>query len=735
MTSWRRAFYLAAVLLVAAVALGLRMRAVRLLPIDYDEDDYLGAAQRYAQFVAAGDVQSLIDYEYNYEHPPLTKLVYGLAILRLPAAALLPERPSTDQPARALPQPHIRVSRTVSAALGALAALALAALNPLAGLFLAVNTWQIKYTSQIMLEPLPALMSTLAVLFYARFSYGRRRGVACNASTTWLVLSAIALGLTAASKYTYCVAGVAIAADWLWDALAPAEHEPRPRANSLRIGTRRGLSWPGWLLLWGLLAVAVFFAANPRLWSDPLGRLAQSLLYHGDYAQSAHVRQYNYPFWQPLVYLLGPVPWHPGVFVVAIDTLIAIFAGLGLGRLWRQHRVFALWLAIGLGFLLIWPTKWPQYILTITAPLSLAAGLGFQGAIWEPLMRVLGQRSAASKTPRTAEARRVTHPDTRRALPWLVPGIIALSLLALFPLIYQAAMALTDFSAISIRDGIRGGVWRAVWEGLTGQVAPVAIEAFGGATRSNEVHWAGPAVLIQLLGGAAPDLLAFNLLWAILSVILQAALGVAAALLLDRRGVRWRGFWRTIFILPWAIPEFVGALIWLRIFEPDYGWLALAQGTPADALRGQAALSPNTTLIQLLVAATWYGFPFIMLAATAALKLVPAEVYDAAAMDGAAGWRQFRWITWPLLLPLLAPAIVVRSIFAFNQFYLFYTLRVNPPTVTLATVAYYLFSPTGYFGGRFAVAAAVNIFTVLVLLGLILWLDRWSKAAEGVTYA
>ena len=115
--------------------------------------------------------------------------------------------------------------------------------------------------------------------------------------------------------------------------------------------------------------------------------------------------------------------------------------------------------------------------------------------------------------------------DTRQALPWLVPGLIALSVLAIFPLIYQAAMSLTDFNAISIRDGIRGGVWRAVWEGVTGQAEPVAVGIFESITRSKEVHWAGPEVLGQLLGGAAPDLLAFNLLWAALSVSLQAVLG------------------------------------------------------------------------------------------------------------------------------------------------------------------------------------------------------------------
>ena len=730
-TTWRQLVTILVVLLISAVALGLRLRATQLLPIDYDEDDYLGAAQRYAQFLAADDVQGLVDYAYNYEHPPLTKLLYGVAFLPLPPAPLLPEQPSTVPPAKSLPQPHFRIARTVSAVMGTLEVLALAVLQPLAGLLLAVHTWTIKYTSQVMLEPLPALTSLLTVLFYVKFRRSRNSGKT-RAATGWSILSAIALGLTASSKYTYCIVGLAIVADAVW--LALAARTPRDDAGAPNHHLRAVIFD---LLLWGLIALAIFFATNPRLWSDPFGRLAQSLRYHGEYAQSAHVRQYNFPFWQPLVYLLGPVPWHPGVFIVMLDTFITVLAGLGLGRLWREYRVCALWLAIGLGFLLIWPTKWPQYILTITAPLSLAAGLGMQGALWEPLLRSLQRRKAPDGPAlRTAGDQRIARRDSRRALPWLVPGIIALSLLALFPLIYQAAVALTDFNAISIRDGIQGGVWRAVWQGLTGQAQPVTVALFDSMTRTKGVHWAGPGVLGQLLGGAAPDLLAFNLLWAALSVSLQAVLGVAAALMLHRRGVRWRNFWQTIFILPWAIPEFIGALIWLRILEPGFGWLALAQAIPADALRTQSVAGPDATLVQLLVAATWYGFPLIMLAATASLKLTPDEVYDAGAIDGAVGWQRFRWITWPLMRPLLAPALFVRGIFAFNQFYLFYTMRVEPPTITLATASYYLFAPTGNFGGQFAVSAAINIFTVLVLLGLILWLARLTRGAatEEVTY-
>ena len=221
---------------------------VRLLPIDYDEDDYLGAAQRYAQYLAAGDVQGIVDYAYNYEHPPLTKLVYGLAILPLPAAPLLPEQSSTLPPATRLPQPHMRVARTVSAVLGALEVLALAFLNPLAGLFLAIHTWQIKYTSQIMLEPLPSLMSALAVLCYFK-----ARGVQAERkrrSLGWLILSGIALGLTAASKYTYCVAGLAVAVDFSLQIFRPKAVDsqrvsPRKSAvrylSSLGLDLRRGL--------------------------------------------------------------------------------------------------------------------------------------------------------------------------------------------------------------------------------------------------------------------------------------------------------------------------------------------------------------------------------------------------------------------------------------------------------------------------------------------------------------
>ncbi|MBI3738657.1 MAG: sugar ABC transporter permease, partial [Chloroflexi bacterium] len=132
----------------------------------------------------------------------------------------------------------------------------------------------------------------------------------------------------------------------------------------------------------------------------------------------------------------------------------------------------------------------------------------------------------------------------------------------------------------------------------------------------------------------------------------------------------------------------------------------------------------------------WYGFPFMMLASSAGLKMIPAEVFDAAAIDGANIWQTLRYVTWPLLLPLLIPAIIIRSIFAFNQFYLFQAFYFQDST--LATLSYNVFNPSngfGRYGGQFAISAVINIITVIILVGFVMLFNRWSKAGEGVSYA
>ena len=689
-----------AVLLAAAT----RLRAVDQLPIDYDEDDYLGAAQRYATALAAGSWQEVIDYSYNYEHPPLAKIAYALAILPLPESQPLPELPSTADPAKWLPYPHYLMARLESALFGVLEVLILALVNPLAGIFLAVHTWTIKYTSQIMLEALPALTSTLAVFFYSHS--GRRWNF-------WLALSGAALGLTAASKYLYCIAGLAIAADWLI-----FEYKNSRDSNS----NLKHAIFP--LIFWGCTGVAVFFMADPYLWHDPFTRLKASVLYHGGYAQSEHVNQYGFPFWQPLVWLLGSVPWHPGVFLFPVDVFITLLAALGLRPLWKKQPVYVLWLLGGLVFLLFWQTKWPQYILVLSLPLSLAAAEGCN-ALWAYIL------SRFRKPPRKMQPIfRAAPNQTRLALPWLIPGMVVLACITLFPLLFQLAMAATDFNSTSIIDGLRGGIWREAWLGITGRVNPADFQFFVQSS-SKTVHYTGFKFLTLLLGPAA-DYLTFEIIWMVLSLATQAILGVGVALILDQNGIRFRGLWRSLFILPWAVPEFVGALMWSQIFDPNYGWTsAIAnQAHMPELALGSWQQEPNTALVLLLLAGLWYGFPLLLLAGSAGLKAIPHEVYDAAMIDGAGRRQILRWVTLPMLMPLLTPALILRAIQAYNQFYLFYVMRPRDPLATLSLISYSLF-----YNGQFSASAAVNIITVILLLFMVFGFNTLSRTAGGSTHA
>ena len=167
-----RIFSILTICAVMVLAGFLRSRAIERLPIDYDEDDYLRAAQLIAAEIRDGHWAGLQETNYRAEHPPLAKIAYGLAISSLESASLIPDRPTSASPAPHLPEPHFQAARKTSVLFGTLEVLALAILNPLAGLFLGIHTFTIKYQSQIMLEGLPSLTSALAVICYLR---GKRK--------------------------------------------------------------------------------------------------------------------------------------------------------------------------------------------------------------------------------------------------------------------------------------------------------------------------------------------------------------------------------------------------------------------------------------------------------------------------------------------------------------------------------------------------------------------------------
>ena len=375
----RTLFLLGAVVCVAYEAQFLRTRGVRRLPLDHDERIYLFAARDYARSLQEDDLGHIPLSTINFEHPAFAKLVSGVALYlthdELPLfekeGFFIGERLSNDHPAK----PLLQTARTVSAWFGVLTATVLAAVNPLAGFFLAVHSFAVKYTSVAYLEAIPSLFSLLSVLAYSRWDRLWHLPTTQThprqfwQGSFWLILSAISLGVSIASKYVYGVAGIAIMLHFL----------VRMFSKSKFLATN---VVP--MVAWGVVTSLTFFIADPTLWPDPIHRLQASLAYWAAFNSSEYVRSSGYPAWQPLVWLSRPVtghdpaaiPYLPGDILVTLDVPINLLALLGIPRLFKRHSVFAAWLFTAAGFLLLWQVKWPQYVMILLVPLCLSAGEG-----------------------------------------------------------------------------------------------------------------------------------------------------------------------------------------------------------------------------------------------------------------------------------------------------------------------------------------------------------------------
>jgi hypothetical protein len=335
-------------LMIAALAFALRNSAAQSLPSDFDEPTYLAEAQAYGDALRRSDFSAL-QRDSAPENPQLMKLMFGAALSRLPQNA-----PITVRANAPLPVAERLAARQVSVGAGALHVLLIALLNPLAGALLAIYGWHIKFTSEVMLEAAPLLFSALSVASYRRWLSTQLSG---HSAWRWLALSAVALGLTAAGKYLYCICGIAV----LMDMSAHALRERKP------------MRWLGLALVWGITALAAFVLVLPYLWPDPVNRLAGSVLFHAS-SSKAVANTARFVWWQPAAWLFAPPPWRTQPYFVGVDGIMAVLALLGVLTLWQRARVYGIWLLLGLVFLFLYANKLQQYTLMIATPLCLAAG-------------------------------------------------------------------------------------------------------------------------------------------------------------------------------------------------------------------------------------------------------------------------------------------------------------------------------------------------------------------------
>lgn len=204
--------------------------------------------------------------------------------------------------------------------------------------------------------------------------------------------------------------------------------------------------------------------------------------------------------------------------------------------------------------------------------------------------------------------------------------------------------------------------------------------------------------------------------WTAANVVLHVGIGVFLAMLLREPWLRMRGIYRVVLILPWAVPNYITALIWKGMFHRQFGainGLLVALGLEPVSWFSQF----STAFAANLATNTWLGFPFMMVVTLGALQAIPRELEQAAEVDGASGWQRFRHVTLPLLRPALLPAIVLGSVWTFNMFNIIFLVSGGEPdgaSEILISEAYRWAFTRGHRYG-YAAAYAVLIFLVLLV--------------------
>jgi multiple sugar transport system permease protein len=220
--------------------------------------------------------------------------------------------------------------------------------------------------------------------------------------------------------------------------------------------------------------------------------------------------------------------------------------------------------------------------------------------------------------------------------------------------------------------------------------------------------------------------------WVFGSVVFQSVGGFAAALLLQE-AFRGRALVRTITLLPWIIPGVVVALIWEFIYQPNYGLLNDVLSRAGWMTERVAWLAnPSLAMPAVILTNVWRGVPFFAIMLLAGLQAIPPELYEAARVDGASIWQRFRFITLPMLKPIIVVATATRIVWTFNYADLIFVMTSGgPANATQITSTYTLLQ--AYSNLDFGYAATLSVALLLIMLGFTICYLRLTRGLESVT--
>ncbi len=219
-----------------------------------------------------------------------------------------------------------------------------------------------------------------------------------------------------------------------------------------------------------------------------------------------------------------------------------------------------------------------------------------------------------------------------------------------------------------------------------------------------------------LLGERFHNALVNSLVWTVVAVVLGTIIAFFYALMLNQ-AFRGRGVFRTLLFVPWAISLAISSILWVWIYDDQWGFFTSWLKTLGIIDQDLAWLgNPTTAFPAVIAVAIWASLPFVSMVILAGLQGIPPELHEAAAIDGAGTIQRIRYITLPLISPILAVGVILNTIGMFNSFPVVWIMTNGGPgfkTEIIPTFLYRQAFSTLNLGG----AAVVSLITLVLLLG------------------
>lgn len=282
--------------------------------------------------------------------------------------------------------------------------------------------------------------------------------------------------------------------------------------------------------------------------------------------------------------------------------------------------------------------------------------------------------------------------DTIKAMPYLLPALISIIIFTIIPIVYTVVIAFTDYTMYS-QGHIKFVGFANFIEVLTGPFKEVFLPVFG-----------------------------WNIIFAVVSTAGTFFLGLIVAMAVNNPNIKEKSVYRAILIIPWALPATVAILSWQGLLNGSYGAINnLLLNLHLISNPIPWLTDPTWARVALIIVNIWLGFPYMMNVCLGALGAIPDSYYEAADVDGASKWLQFRKITLPSLAQISYPLLISSFAFNFNNFgSAFLITKGGPPRMStqfagytdiLASVNYKLSTQFG----RFEIASAISIIIFLIL--------------------